>query len=228
MGTNPFTGTTTIAERTQSQALVFKTLAKNIARKLRCGLPGVIREFDPVTQYATVRLALTENLLASYGRRKTPTSIKDLYDVLVLFPGDVNWCLTFPSVVGAECYVCFADMCINAWATYGFKDPNGKLLPQDQEIERRHDLSDGFAILSPRSQPNRIPSFSTNNVELRSMDGNTKLALTPAGTVILKGSGLEIDGTGGVIVKPGNTPSTASIQVTINGVVWYVRSSSAP
>jgi hypothetical protein len=228
MATNPLVGSPSVAERTSQQSIVFKTLAKRIASTLRCGLPGIITDFNPTTQYAKVLLAIKENVLKATGL-VVPTPIPILEDVLVILPGDANWCLTFPSLVNSECYVCFADMCINEWSTYGFqKNINGNWVPRNQEVQRRHDLSDGFAILAPRSQKTRIPNYSTTNVELRSMDGNTKLALTNSGTVLMKGTGLEIDGTGGIIVKPGTTPSNACIAVTINGVVYYIRLSATP
>jgi hypothetical protein len=228
MSSNTYVGTSSFAERAATEMLVYKAIMKRVSTETRCGLPGIIKSFNPSTQYASVQLAIAENVRQPDGS-KLPTGIDQLDDVLVLFPGGSNYCITFPNIVGCECFVCFADMCVNAWATHGFEqDAGGRSIPQKQQLERRHDLSDGFAILAPRSQPNVIPNFSTTNLEIRSMDGTAKIALTNSGIVLLKGTGLEIDGTGGIIVKPGNTPSNASIAVMINGVQYYVRLSSAP
>lgn len=225
--TNPITGTASLAERTHPQSLVFKALARRIAATTRCGLPGIVIAFDPVTQYAQVRLAIAETIIKSSGGTEE-VQIDDLYDVLVMFPGDANWCLTFPNVVGSECYVCFADMCINYWSAYGFqKNSNGEWVPQGEQISRRHDLSDGFAILAPRSQPNKIPNFSTTAVELRSMDNHCKIALASDNSIRLTGSKLVIEN-GTIITQPGNTPSTSCIPITINGAQYYVRLSTAP
>jgi hypothetical protein len=209
------------------EGLVYKAIIRRVSTYLRCGLPGIIKSFNPTTQYASVQLAIAENVRQPDGS-KLPTELPLLDDVLVLLPGDSNYCMTFPSLVGSECYVCFADMCINAWATNGFENNQGRTVAQKQELERRHDLSDGFAILAPRSQPNRIPNYSTTALEIRTMDGTAKIALTNSGTVLLKGTGLEIDGTGGIIVKPGTTPSNACIAVTINSVPYYIRLSTTP
>jgi hypothetical protein len=220
-------GTLSMTQRNPSQTMVWKMLAKKIATTLRCGLPGIITAFDPATQYCTVQLVMGERVLQPDASLEL-TSIPALQDVLLMLPGDANWCLTFPSVVGSECYVLFADMCINDWSTNGMQqDSSGKLVPCKQELVRRHDLSDGFAVLAPRSQPKRIANYSTTNVELRSMDGNTKIALTNSGTVLLKGTGLEIDGTEGNVV-PGTTTSTMCIPITLNGVIYYVRLSTTP
>jgi hypothetical protein len=224
MATNPFVGTATVAERTHRQSLVFKALAKRIAGTLRCGLPGIITRFDPVKQYASVRLVITENLIKATGGVE-PKAIPDLEDVLVLFPGDANWCLTFPTVVGCECYVCFADMCINQWATFGCLGSNTDPVPRNQELQRRHDLSDGFAILAPRSQPNTIPSFSTTSVELRSMDNSTKLQMDKANGIQLKTNHLSI---AGIVPIAGTTTSTFGLPVSINGIIYYIRLSTTP
>jgi hypothetical protein len=224
MATNPLIGSPTVAERVGEQAAVFKTLAKRIASTLRCGLPGIITQFDPATQYAQVQLAISENLLKSTGE-VLPTPIPLLQDVLVMFPGDALWCLTFPSLVNCECYVCFADMCVNEWATYGFgRNVNNKWVSRNQEVQRRHDLSDGFAILAPRSKPNRIPNYSTSSVELRTMDGNTKVGLNSGTGVLLKGHHLELDFE--IPVASSSVNDKFALPVTINGATWYIRLSN--
>lgn len=215
-------GTASVAERVYRPSLVFKTLAKRIAATTRCGLPGVIIAFDPIKQYATVRLLITENIIKATGGVE-PVAIPDLEDVLVMFPGDANWCLTFPSLVGCECYVCFADMCINNWATFGWK---GDKQAQNQQLQRRHDLSDGFAILAPRSNPNTIPSFSTTAVELRSMDNGTKIQIDQTNGIQFKTNHLGISGS--LVPIAGTTTSTFGLPIKINGITYYIRLSTAP
>jgi hypothetical protein len=217
-------GSASLAERTHAESLKFKALAKRVANTLRCGLPGIILAFDPTTQYATVQLAITENLVKATGGTE-PRAIPPLDEVLVLFPGDLNWCLTFPSLVNSECYVCFADMCINAWATHSLqKNSDGHWIPRNQELQRRHDLSDGFAILAPRSHNNVIPNYSTTAVELRSMDNTTKITLSVANGIQLKGDHLELDF--GTPVVSSSVNDKYALPVLINGVTWYLRLSN--
>jgi hypothetical protein len=229
MSSNSFSGTISVGERTQLEALSLKSVAKRIAKTMRCGLPGIITAFHPSTQYVSVQLAIAENLINMTGGGFTVKSIPQLDDVLLMLPGDATWCLTFPNIVGSECYVCFADMCINAWATNGFPvdgsgnlitDVNGNYVVRNQELMRRHDLSDGFAILAPRSQPNRIQNYSTNAVELRSMDNQTKIGLGNDGTIQFTTSTGVISGT--------PTNATFCFPVIINGVIWYMKVSSTP
>ena len=202
-----FVGTPTIAERLANENTLWKSICKRVAYTLRVALPGKIVAFDPVKQWATVELQITENVIIN--QLVTVMPIPQLNDVLVLLPGDNEWCITFPSLIGAECLVCFADMCINAWATSGGI--------QNQEVTRRHDLSDGFAILSPRSKPKAIPNYSTTALEIRSMDGLVKIGLASAG--------LQLTGPAAV---PSSTPSNFSLSVTVNNVPYWLKLSDTP
>jgi hypothetical protein len=109
----------------------------------------------------------------------------------------------------------FADMCISAWAT------NGGV--QNQEITRRHNLSDGFAILAPRSQPNVIPDYSTTAMEIRSVDNNVKLALSSIGLAITA-----------PLISWNKTPiasgtdASLSLPITLNGTVYWLKLSVTP
>lgn len=224
MSTSPqFVGTPTVPERIADPNLLWKSICKRVAYTLRVGLPGKIVAFDSVKQYAVVRLMITENVIINEVIQAMP--IPDLADILVMFPGDSDWCITFPSLIGAECLVMFADMCISAWATNGpSKDTNGNpTQPQNQEATRRHSLSDGFAVLCPRSQPNKIPDYSTSAMEIRSIDNTVKIALSAAG-IALTAPLLSWN----QIPTAGTTPSSAAIPITLNGITWYIRLSNTP
>lgn len=218
-----FVGTPTVPERVADPNLLWKSICKRVAYTLRVGLPGKIVAFDSVKQYAVVRLMITENVIINEVIQAMP--IPDLADILVMFPGDSDWCITFPSLIGAECLVMFADMCISAWATNGpSKDTNGNpTQPQNQEATRRHSLSDGFAVLCPRSQPNAIADYSTDAMEIRSMDNTVKIALSESGIALT--SPLISWNQNPV---PSSTPSDFTVPITLDGVVFYLKLSSTP
>lgn len=190
---------------------------KRLAYQLRCGLPGIITAFDATTQLCTVQLTITENIKSNGGT--VPTPIPQLEDVLLMLPGDAGWCVTFPSLIGSECYVCFADMCINAWW-----ELSGV---QNQQVTRRHDLSDGFAILAPRSKNKAIPSYSTTSLEIRSMDDNTKISMDATNGIQLKATKLQVNGTAGNIVASATT-ATQALPIKLNGVTYYIKLSTTP
>lgn len=79
--------------------------------------------------------------------------------------------LTFPVRVGDECLVVFADRCIDYWWQSG-----GVQEPVDP---RQHNLSDGFALIGPQSQQQKISNISTHTAQLRSDDGAAYIELDP-------------------------------------------------
>jgi predicted transcriptional regulator len=85
--------------------------------------------------------------------------------------------LTFPVKAGDEVLIVFASRCIDSWWQSG-----GVQVPIE---ERMHDLSDGFAILSPTSQPKKLSSVSTSNAQLRTESGGTYIEVTPNGKIRL-------------------------------------------
>jgi len=48
---------------------------------------------------------------------------------------------------------------------------------------RMHDLSDGFAIVGPRSQPRKLSAVSTNTVQLRNDAGTEYVELNGSGVI---------------------------------------------
>lgn len=138
-------------------------------------------------------------------------SLPMLLDCPVMFPGGGGFTLTFPVKPGDECLVIFASRCIDAWWQSGGIQVQADL--------RMHDLSDGFAIVGPRSQPHVLPGVSTTDVHLRSDDGTAHIGLDAAKNV--------------VVVSPGTATVTAPTivlngNVTINGTLTTTGLITAP
>jgi len=131
-------------------------------------MPGIIQSFDPDEQTVSVQLAIRERIRDGEGRMEF-VNLPLLLDVPILMPRAGGYIVTMPVSKGDECLVVFGDMCIDAWWS------NGEV--QNQIEKRRHDLSDGFAILGPWSQPNKIQNYSTDSVQLRTEDGNTYIEI---------------------------------------------------
>lgn len=98
-----------------------------------------------------------------------------LVDVPIVWPRAGGFALTFPVAAGDEVLIVFASRCIDSWWQSG-----GIGAPAEV---RMHDLSDGFAILAPTSQPKRLGGVSSSNVQLRDSAGSTFVEITPSGAV---------------------------------------------
>ncbi len=159
---------------------------------IRVAVPGIIKSFDATKQTVVVQVAITEKI--SIGGKVENVPISLLLDVPICPPRAGGFCITLPVQVGDECLVVFADNCFDAWWQSGGV--------QNQIDKRRHDLSDGFAILGPTSQPRKISSYSTDSIVMRNDAGTNAIKIGPSGIELKFGSkkieitasGITIDG----------------------------------
>lgn len=160
------------------------------AVRLHCAAIGIVTAFDG-KDTVTVRLAIQGTVRASDGS-ETPTTIHPLVDVPVVFLGGGNFVSTFPIQEGDEALVIFADRCIDSWFQSGGV--------QKEAEPRTHHLSDGIAIVGPRSLARLIPNLSTTTAQFRSLDGSTYFEVAANGEAnVVAPSGVTI--TGPVTIK---------------------------
>lgn len=147
----------------------------NLSANLRVAVPGIIQAFDSVEQTVRVQPAIREVVT---GSDYTPVSIPlpELLDVPIVLPRAGDYVITLPVRAGDECLVIFADQCIDAWWQ------NGGV--QNQMERRRHDLSDGFAILGTWSQPRRLVEYRTDGMQLLNYKTGTGILVNGEGVII--------------------------------------------
>lgn len=152
-----------ISERTQDEFELFRRLSDNISNNLRVSAPGIIRSFNPDKQTAVVQVAIREKVNINGNLKWMDLPV--LVDVPVYFPRAGGYMLTIPIKPGDECLVVFSDFCIDSWWQSGGV--------QNQADKRRHDLSDGFALVGVTSQPRKVKNYSPDTIQLRNEAGNT-------------------------------------------------------
>jgi hypothetical protein len=172
----------TLEQRISNLEILINNLVSNIKSDIRVALPAKVTSFDPVKQ--TISCIPTIRELVNINGEVSYRDLPELLDVPISTPRGGNWVITMPIKAGDECMVIFQDLCIDGWWFRGDI--------QNWNDLRRHDLSDAIAIFSPWSQPNTIPSYNTEAMEIRSIDGSTKMTFTP-GKVTLIGS-LDVNG----------------------------------
>ena len=165
---------------------------------LRVASIGIIESYNPTKQTAVVQLAINE-LVVKAGVVSSE-AIKLLGDVPVVFPGGGGLTLTLPVALGDECLVVFNDNCYNGWYVRGGQ--------QDQERQRRHDLSDGIALVGLRNQTRVLQNVSTTSAQLRTDDGQTVIDVKQ-GQITVTAPTVNIQAT--------NVDIAASQTVTITG-----------
>lgn len=133
-------------------------------------LPGIIQSFDSVTLTCEVQPAIQGRQRDADGTIRQ-VNLPLLLDCPVVFPHAGSCSLTFPIKAGDECLVVFACRGIDFWWQSGGVQPP----PEPRML----DLSDGFVIPGPYSQPKRIGNVNTSAVQLRSDDGEAYLEINP-------------------------------------------------
>lgn len=137
-------------------------------------MPAIVQSFDSAKQTCVVQIAIKSLTLSKKGDRSW-VALKPITDVPVIFPRCGNFVLTFPLVQGDEVLVVFSSRCKASW------QQNGGV--QTQYEFRMHDLSDGFAIPGPASGPKLIPNFSTDTMQLRTVNGTLYVEIGANGQI---------------------------------------------
>ena len=133
-------------------------------------LPGIIQSFNAQEMTCEVQPAIQGKVRNEDGSIAL-VNLPLLLDCPVIFPRGGGCSLTFPIKQGDECLVIFSARAIDLWWQSGGVQPPVEV--------RMHDLSDGFVLPGPYSQPQVLPSVSTSAVQLRSDDGQAYFELNP-------------------------------------------------
>ncbi len=168
-------------------------------------MPGIVQAVDFTTMTCEVQPAIKGAVQDKDGN---VTSVKypKLVDVPIVFPSAGGFMVTLPLKVNDEVLVCFAARCIDSWWQSGGYNN----VPAEA---RMHDLSDGFAIPGPRSQP-KLPSgaISSTGAQVRNDAGTTYVEISGDGKIKLV-SPSEID------VTAPKISLTAASEVDVNAPV---------
>lgn len=125
-------------------------------------LPGRIESFDSAKMTVTVQPTI-QALWRGPDGNQTWQTMPLCLDVPVIYPGGGGCTITFPLAEGDECLIIFAARCIDSWWQSGGIGVQAEL--------RMHDLSDGFCLPGPRSQPRVLSGISGSALQIRADDG---------------------------------------------------------
>lgn len=141
--------------------------------------PAVVQGVDLDAQTVSALPTIQGTVSAPDGSTEN-VDLPLLVDVPIVWPRAGGFALTFPIAAGDEVLVVFGSRCIDSWWQSG-----GVNAPAEA---RMHDLSDGFAILAPTSQPRTFANISAANVQLRDQSGSTFVEITPDGKARIVGA----------------------------------------
>lgn len=186
-------------------------------------LPGIVQSYDPGRITAEVQPATLALVTVPPGGELGPgmkalvkaqrdattywVAMPLLVDCPVVFPRGGGFTLTFPLKPGDECLVIFSSRSIDYWWQQGGMQPQVEM--------RMHDLSDGFVIPGPTSQPRVMsPAPAINAVELRADDRSSFVRITESGNIDITSTGGEISMNAPKINLVGDVKITGPLDVT--------------
>lgn len=191
------------AEREDVREASYRDLITAARMDLHTAMPGIIQSFDAARMTCTIQPAIRGAIIAPSGRAEA-ADLPLLVDCPVVFPGGGGYILTYPLKAGDEALIVIAERCIDAWWQSGGVQAAAEY--------RLQDLSDGFVIPGPRSQPHVVTGgVGSSGAELRTDDGAVVLRL--------KGTSIEI------VAPDGITMTTPTLTVTgdvISGGISYL------
>lgn len=159
-------------------------------------MPGIVQDVDWSQMTCSVQPAI-QGTATDVNGVVTAHNLPLLIHVPIVFPQAGGFALTLPLQSGDEVLISWACRCIDAWWQSG-----GIQLPMEV---RMHDISDGFAIPGPVSQPNVISGVSATTAQLRTKDGTSYIELTASGAINM--------------LSPGGVTITGNLVVTGSGAV---------
>lgn len=172
---------------------LFEQFSEVLMESINCMKIGTIQSFDALTQTATVEIAAKRTKLTNDDVSELQ-EYPLLVDVPVVFLSGGSAHLTFPVAQGDSCIVIFNDFEKIKWFTTGTIQPT--------ITERKHDISDGVAIVGLRNMQNLIQNFNQF----------VELAFNDTSKIIVGSENITLDNpqtnaTGNLIVY-GNTDSS--------------------
>lgn len=154
---------------TPSLADVIEEAIESHSLRLHTALPGVIKEWDPTTQTASVKPAVQQSVRDLKGRHIFE-DLPLIYDVPVMFPRTLAGYITFPIAVGDTGLLVFPELDPGQWR---YSDPSAA--PRSAGDQRRHDISGAVFIPGLYQNAHAVSDFDSTSVVIKAEDGDVKL-----------------------------------------------------
>ena len=190
---------------------------QEIKNELNVCLVGIIESFNSTEQTASINIAFKKVLKAGNPLENGLVTDKIIeYPLLVRCPVVIlnggGGHITFPIAKGDVCLVFFCDKDMDNWFA------SGAILPPNSE--RIHDISDGFALVGPKSLKASLSGYLSDTVELYSaammrLKALEAMDIVSSADVILRGSELAL-GMPTDSVPQGSTTEVRRIWVVTN------------
>ena len=200
-------------ERVPSLHTAILTALEGWQTAMWTAMPAVVVSFNASAQTIEAQVTVSVPIYDENNQQQF-MNIPLLRDVPVIFEGGGDYVMTFPVSAGDECLVVFGSRCIDSWWGQGANSPTSVQPPQADW--RMHDLSDGFAIVGPRSLPRKLSGVSTNTSQWRNLAQTCYVELTETQVNIVAALGLFVDTINASVLNVTTINNVTSVNSTGN------------
>jgi len=149
-----------------------------------------------------------------------PIDMPLFQDVILCFPRAGGFSITFPVQAGDEVLIVFSCRCIDGWWQSGGINN----IPPEF---RMHDLSDGFAILAPTSQPKKLSGISSDSIQIRNDEQTKFIEISPSAVTVLSDGDINLTGeniniTGNITESATNLYLNATVSIHVTAPDIYI------
>lgn len=149
-----------------------------------------------------------------------PIDMPLFQDVVLCFPRAGGFSITFPVQAGDEVLIVFSCRCIDGWWQSGGINN----IPPEF---RMHDLSDGFAILAPTSQPKKLSGISSDSIQIRNDEQTKFIEISPSAVTVLSDGDINLTGeniniTGNITESATNLYLNATVSIHVTAPDIYI------
>jgi hypothetical protein len=195
-------------ERLDDQELGLREALETQQAKMWTALPALVVDVDLDAQTLSAQPAI-QAVVRDKDNNTSNITLPILINVPIIFPRGGGFALTLPVQADDEVLIVFSSRCIDSWWQSGGVGV--------QVEQRLHDLSDGFAILAPTSQPKKLTGVSSDSVQIRNESGDSFIEIDSTGKIrLISTSSVEINSP--EILLQGPTSVTGGLK--IDGIIF--------
>lgn len=163
-----------MSDKTSNLATLSQNIKQGVENRLKdlhTAMPGIVESFNSEEQTVTVQPAIKRIFKTTQEDIEilTPVDLPILINVPIVYPRGGGYSMTFPISKGDECLLVFSERSIDNWhVNGGSKKPTAR---------RFHSLSDACAIVGLSSIPNKVPDYSSTDLQIKKDNGQCTLSL---------------------------------------------------
>lgn len=205
-----------------------------MAASMRCAMPGTIESFDYATQRASVIPGVKLKIVLGKDVKYVELPVIPNVPVVIPYGFQGKVALTHPIDSGDPCMLIFSDRAIDNYLQSGKAEMPGTTESEDTTSPRAHHLSDAMCIPGLVADPQVLPEWNKDHIELRDFDRKHFISLGADGITIsdseatwhMEGGRVSLDAPNGVetitdsnytVQAVGNISELANGNVGIHG-----------